>query len=194
MITEAQLSDRLFQFFDALYGPTKTQFGFNADSNLAFVEDRQNNAIRSSEQTILFYRIDINEKVGNPISSDSQVYDRDTSEERIVTTRELTVVMSILSKQKGFAKDAINAFLAYLQSTRRETACYALPFPLVMINSEPMVNLSALEEGAWVERMEKNLTFRYNDTVVIGEAQFTQLPDVLEETKDIVQYELTLKK
>jgi len=193
MITNLQLSQRLWQFFDTMYGAEKVNFGFDADSNEAFQEDRQDNNLRTQDQTLLFFRMETNEKIGNQISSDTQVYNRDTGKEEIITMRQITVVMNIMTKEKGMAKDAMQAFLAYMQSTRRNNACYDLPFPLVLVNSEIEQNLSALEEGAWVERMEKRLYFRYNDKITIGDIDFTQEPATLEDTKDIIQYDITLK-
>jgi hypothetical protein len=193
MITDLQLSQRLFQFFDTMFGAEKVNFGFNADSNFAFNEDRQNNDLRTKDKTLLFYRMETDDKIGNQISSDTQVYNRDTGKEEIITMRQISVVMNIMTKEKGMAKDAMQAFLAYMQSTRRNNASYDLPFPLVLVNSEIMQNLSALEEGAWVERLEKRLYFRYNDKITIGDIQFTQEPATLEETKEIIQYDITLK-
>jgi len=193
MITDLQLSQRLFQFFDTMFGAEKVNFGFNADSNFAFNEDRQNNDLRTKDKTLLFYRMETDDKIGNQISSDTQVYNRDTGKEEIITMRQISVVMNIMTKEKGMAKDAMQAFLAYMQSTRRNNASYDLPFPLVLVNSEIMQNLSTLEEGAWVERLEKRLYFRYNDKITIGDIQFTQEPATLEETKEIIQYDITLK-
>lgn len=193
MITDQQLSERIWQFFDTIFGPDKTQFGFNADSNLAFFEDRQNNAIRAAGSTALFYRIEDYDKAGNPISSDSQNYDRLTNKEEVITMRKVMVIMNILAKRKGDAQSAHNAFLAYMQSTRRESACYDNPFPFVLVNVEKEQNLSDLEEGAWVERIQKVLHFRYNDKVVIGDIQFTQPVTELEDVKEVVQYDITLK-
>lgn len=194
MITDQQISQRIWQFFDAIFGSDKAQFGFNADSNLAFFGDRQNNAIRTTDSSALFYRVEFYDKVGNPISSDTQNYNRDTNQEEIITMRKIAVVVNFMSKIKGNAQTAHNAFLAYTQSTRREIACYGDPFPLVLVNYEKEQNLSALEEGAWAERIETILHFRYNDKVIIGNIQFTQLPAQFEDTKDIVQYDINLKK
>ena len=193
MITSQQLSDRLFQYFDTLFGADKTQFGFNADSDFAFFQDRQNNAVRPEEQTVLFYRIESNDKIGNNISSDTQIYDRLDDKEKILAFRKLTVVINFLSKKKGYAIDAHNAFNAYIQTTRRDYASYALPFPIVLVNSQKEQNLSGLEEGAWVERIERTLYFCYNDLITIGDIQFTQQPATVEDVKTIIPYDIQFK-
>lgn len=193
MITNQQLSERIWQFFDVIFGSDKNQFGFNSDSNLAFFDDRQNNAIRVTDGTALFYRIEDYDKAGNPISSDTQNYNRDTNQEEIITMRKVIVIVNFLAKRKGDAQSAHNAFLAYMQSTRRELACYGDPFPLVLVNADKEQNLSVLEEGAWVERVQKVLHFRYNDKIVIGDIQFTQTVEGPEDVKDVVQYDITLK-
>lgn len=193
MITSQVLSDRIFDFFDVIFGAGKTDYGFNSDSTLAFREERQNDEIRTDEQTILYYRIEDNENKGNSIKSDTVIYNRDNDKEEIYPVRKVTVVMNILSKKKGQANDAIQAFLRYIQSTRKSLACYGLPFNLVLINSDKDINLTALEEGAWTERREKRLYFTYCDKIEVGDIQFTQQPVVVEDVKDIIQYELITK-
>lgn len=193
MITSTALSNRIFKFFDSLFGTSKASFGFDNNSNLCFIEDNQNNAIRPEANTILFYRIEENEKTGNQISSDSQIYNRDTGKEIISTNRQITLVINILSKTKGNAKNAMQMLLALFQSTKMSTACYEDPFPFVMINALKAQDLTSLETGAWTERMEKTLYFRYNDNIVIGDIDFTQEIEQLEDVKDVYQYSLTLK-
>lgn len=193
MIASQDLSDRVFDFFDVIFGAEKVNYGFNGDSTLAFREERQNDDIRTDEETILYYRIDENTNKGNSIKSDTIIYNRDTSKEEIYPIRHVTVIMNILSKKKGLANDAMQAFLRYIQSSRKSLACYGLPFNFVLIRSEPDINLTALEEGAWAERREKKLHFTYCDKVVIGDVQFTQEPSAVENVKDIIQYELITK-
>jgi hypothetical protein len=69
-----------------------------------------------------------------------------------------------------------------------------LPFNLSLINLERMPrDLTALEEGAWVERMELTITFVYNDIVEIGDIKFTLTPSVVEDVKDIIKFETIVK-
>jgi hypothetical protein len=194
MITSQQLSDRIFDFFDKIFADNKTDFGFNADSSLAFKEDRQNNDIRSTDQTILFYRIEETHPIGNTNTSYSRGFNRDTKKENLFTIEQVNVLMNILSKKKGMAKDAMKAFFVYIQSTRIYEATYDLPFNLSLINLERMPrDLTALEEGAWVERMELTITFVYNDIVEIGDIKFTLTPSVVEDVKDIIKFETIVK-
>ena len=193
MITSLQLTNRVWQFFDVIYGANKIDYGFNADSNFAFIEDNQDNAIRPGEKTILFFKISSPEKIGNAISSDTQIYNRINNKEEILAFRKVSVVINIISKDKGSAKDAMNALMTFLQSTRKQSACYGDPFSLVLVNADPSQDLSELEEGAWSERMQRTLYFRYNDLIEIGDAEFTQVPAVLEDTKGIINYTIDLK-
>ena len=193
MITNKQLAQRIFDFFDTMFGDEKTDYGFNADSNLAFFEDQQNDDTRPQVQTALYYRLSPQQKIGNKVVSDVQIYNRTTLKEEIITMRKFSLNVSILSKKKGNAKDAWEAFLAYTQSTRCQTACYGLPFPLVLVNYENPQDLTALEEGAWAERVDAVLYFNYNDKFIVGDIQFTQEPEALVDTKDIVQFTLNLK-
>lgn len=193
MITSNELSSRVFQFFNTLYSSSRLSFGFSSDDNLCFIEDNQNNSIRPDVNTILYYRIQENEKVGNQISSDTQIYDRDDSQEKIIAYREITLIINILSKTKGNAKDAMQMLMALFQSTRFKTACFEDPFDLVLINSLKEQELTSLETGAWTERMEKTLYFRYNNEIIIGDIEFTQEVEALEDVKDVTQFSVTLK-
>jgi hypothetical protein len=193
MITNLELSQRVYQFFDVIFGAGKTQFGFNALSKYCFIESQENQAVRKEDKTILFYQLGSPEKIGNAISSDTQIYNRENNKEEILAFRKISVIISILSKEKGKAKDAMNAFLTYLQSARRELACYSEPFAFVLVNHQPHQDFTGLEEGAWVERIDKNLEFRYNDLIEIGDIQFTQEPAAIEDVKDIIQYDINLK-
>lgn len=193
MIASQDLSDRIFDFFDVIFGTEKTDYGFNADSTLAFREERQNDEIRNDDQTILYYRVEGNANRGNSIKSDLVIYNRVTKKEEIYPVRKVTVVMNVVSKKKGQANDAIQAFLRYIQSSRKSLACYGLPFIFSLVNSDEDIPLTALEEGAWAERREKKLYFTYCDKIEIGDVQFTQEPATVEDVKDIIQYELITK-
>lgn len=193
MITNLDLSKAIFKFFDLIFANNKTDFLFNSDSNYAFIDSYQNNSIRKDDQTILFYNIEDSDNMGNRIKSDFVVYNRDTGKEEIITTTKLSVSFNILSKKKGMAKNAMRAFAAYIQSSRLESLNNALPFKIFLINSEKENNLTALETGSWVERMDKRLLFAYNDKIEIGDIQFTQLPSSVEDVKDIVQNEIIIK-
>jgi hypothetical protein len=193
MITNKQLAQRIFDFFDTIYGTEKTTYGFSSDSNLAFFEDQQNDDVRPQVQTAIFYRLSPPQKIGNKVVSDVQIYNRETPKEEIITMRKFILTVNFLSKKKGQAKDAWEAFLAYSQSTRMQKACYSLPFPLVLVNYENPKDLTALEEGAWAERIEVDLIFNFNDKFVVGDIQFTQEPATVEDVKDIVQFTVNLK-
>jgi len=193
MITSEDLSLRVFNFFDTIFGAEKINFGFNADPTLAFRETEQNDAIRNQDPTILYYKIEGNTNRGNSIKSDMVIYNRDTKKEEIYPIRKVTVTMNILSKKKGQANDAMQAFLRYIQSSRKSLACYGLPFIFTLVNSDIDIDLTALEEGAWTERREKKLYFTYCDKVEIGDIQFTQQLATVEDVKDIIQFELITK-
>jgi hypothetical protein len=83
--------------------------------------------------------------------------------------------------------------LALMQSTRLSQACLEEPFNFFLVNASKERDLTSLETGAWVERMEKTLYFKYNDLIEIGDIDFTQEVENLEEVKGVIQYDLTLK-
>lgn len=193
MITNEQLAKRIFDFFDTIYGDEKTIYGFNANPELAFFEDQQNNDVRPQIQTAIYFRLSPPQKIGNKVVSDVQIYNRETLKEEIITMRKFILTVNFLSKKKGQAKNAWEAFLAYSQSTRCQKACYSLPFPLIMVNYENPKDLTALEEGAWAERIEVDLIFNFNDKFIVGDIEFTQEPATVEDVKDIVEFTVNLK-
>jgi len=193
MITNEQLAKRISDFFETIYGDEKTIYGFNIDPALAFFEDQQNNDVRPEIRTAIYYRLSPPQKIGNKVVSDVQIYNRETLKEEIITMRKFTLTVNFLSKKKGQAKNAWEAFLAYSQSTRCQKACYGLPFPLIMVNYENPKDLTALEEGAWAERIEVDLIFNFNDKFIVGDIEFTQEPETVEDTKDIVEFTVNLK-
>ena len=123
MITSEQLSDRIFDFFNNIFCDNRTDFGFNSDPTLAFREDRQNDDIRTEDETILFYRIEPVHPMGNTNTSYTRGFNRETKKEEIFTAEKVNVTMNVMSKKKGMAKNAIRAFLIYIQSTRKYLAC-----------------------------------------------------------------------
>lgn len=193
MITAQQLSQRVFDFFNALYGEERVNYGLSENVENAYLQDQQNDDQRPIVETALFYRISPTVKIGNRLVSDVQNYNRATGKEEIITMQKFTLTVNFLTKKKGRAKDAYNALLSYIQSTRCQKACYGLPFPLVLVNLSEPRNLTDLEQGAWVERIEVDLFFNYNDKFVVGDIQFTQEPNSVEDVKDIVEFTVNLK-
>lgn len=193
MITTQQLSQRVFDFFNTLYGDERVNYGFSETAEDAFLQDQQNDDQRPVVQTALFYRISPSSKIGNRLVSDIQNYNRATNKEEIITMQKFTLTVNFLTKNKGMAKDAYNALLCYIQSTRCKEACYNSTFPLVLVNLSEPRNLTALEQGAWVERIEVDLFFNYNDKFVVGDIQFTQEPASVEEVRDIIKFSVNLK-
>lgn len=145
--------------------------------------------------TILFYRIE-DEMLGNGIQSNSISYDA-TGEEIITAIKNVDVVVNVLSKTY-LAKDAVNFFNFVIQSERKEIACYgdSYDFNLILYasTSDNPINLTALEKGAWAERLQFTLRFKYTDSLTLDSVQNLQDVSQLQDVKNVYQYENEIKE
>jgi hypothetical protein len=202
MITTQNLSKRIFQFFDSLFLTNKTSFGFSSVSTQAFIEGDWNQRFRPNEDqalhnsisSLLFYHID-QEMMGTGIQSVTIKYDPLTRNEILESIQDLEVTVDILSKSYH-AKDAIKFLDFAMQSERKQDACYgtSYDFDLILYKVSNEINLTALEKGAWAERMQKKLYFKYIDTFTFDEVKTLQKPTSIETVKDIYQYTLNVKE
>lgn len=203
MILTADLSKRIFQFFDSIYGSNKTDYGFSSDKNSAFMEAKWNQSIRPDYDatqhknivTLLYYSFMPTTR-GNGIQSNTITYNTSTNAEIINSIKEVEVTIDILSK-KYLAKDAMNFFDNAIQSdNRKQSACYgkSYAFDLILYKVTDQIDLSELEKGAWTERVQKKLYFVYEDTLTFEETKKLQTPSDVEHVLDIYQIETNLKK
>jgi hypothetical protein len=116
--------------------------------------------------TLLFYRIE-DEMMGNGIASNFISYD-DNGNEIINALKNVSVIVNILSK-KFLAKDATNFFNFAIQSERKIIASYSqnFDFDLILYNKDEPQVLTELEKGAWAERVEQKLYFKYIDNLTL---------------------------
>lgn len=130
--------------------------------------------------SLLFFRIE-DEMLGNGIQSDSISYDLATGEEIISAIKRVEVVVNILSKQY-LAKDAVNFFNFAIQSQRKDEACYdkTLEFDLILTSKSDPIVLTELEKGAWAERVEQRLIFKYTDSLTL---------DVIDELEEVTNFQ-----
>lgn len=138
--------------------------------------------------TLLFYRIE-DEMLGNGIASNSISYNETTNDEIITAIKNVEVVVNVLSKQYQ-AKDAVNFFNFVVQSERKQEACYGADFDFDLIlysKSDPIV-LTALEKGAWVERIEQRLKFKYVDSLELDKVDELKNVSSFDTVKDVYQY------
>lgn len=143
--------------------------------------------------SILFYRIE-DEMLGNGIQSNSISYSSGGNE-IIEAFKSVEVVVNILSK-KYLAKDATNFLNFAIQSERKQEACYGSDFDFDLIlysKSEPVV-LTVLEKGAWLERVEQRLLFKYVDTLQLEIVDELQQITTIDEVKDVYQYTIENKQ
>ena len=144
--------------------------------------------------TLLFYRIE-DYMLGNGIQSNSVSYDLTTGEEIIDAIKNVDVVVNVLSK-KYLAKDAVNFFNFAVQSERKQDACYSPDFDFDLIlfdKSNPQV-LTELEKGAWLERVEQRLSFKYTDSLKLDKVDNLQTISNFDDVKEVIEYGSTLKE
>lgn len=196
MITNNDLETRIARFFKNIYMNDGVPFGFSANPEDRYIVTNQTSSPRPDEQTLLFYRIDYNRPVGNSMKSYSEKYDRMTLADVIYPYNEIKVVVDLVSKTHGMAKTAMMFFRAAIQSERKELACYdeldPIKLPLQRMEEYDRI-LTELENGAWNERVQTDLYFRYTDTISIDPMQFTLLPVVVTDVPDIIGFTTTLK-
>jgi hypothetical protein len=142
--------------------------------------------------TLLFYRIE-DYMLGNGIQSNSISYDLTTGEEIIDAIKNVDVVVNVISK-KSLAKDAVNFFNFAVQSERKQDACYSSDFDLILFDkSNPQV-LTELEKGAWLERVEQRLSFKYTDSLKLEKVDNLQTISNFDDVKEVIDYGSTLKE
>jgi hypothetical protein len=198
MITNTQLEQRVYHFFDTIFSTDKTQFGFPSAASASYIVDKQSNAPRLGASTLLYYRLDSPEPLGSAGVSDYAKINRSTHIESVDTWRKVHCTVNVISKIKGAAKSAMNFFLAANQTTRHYDASYghnqAFVMPLHKIET-PFRDLTALENENWayVERIEADLHFNYLDNIVFNTQPMILAPSSVEDTTNHVDFDIILK-
>lgn len=199
MIGIFDIEERIYDYFDTIFGSEKSWFKFNTSASSCFLVDRETDTPRPPASTILFYRVDSVEPMGNTISIDDVIIDRTTRQESVETWRRVHVIVNILSKYKGDAKDALNFILASNQTTRGYSACYTgtgvtstFEMPLYYIDPN-FRDLTDLENRAWTERVEADFFFNYKDTITFDNQPLIEAPSSVYLTKTKVDYIVELK-
>ena len=195
MISSQQVSNRIAQMLEHLFLTNSLDYGFSSTKGKRFIPENQNNATTPKVKTVLYFRYVPLSTIGNPISSMTKTFNRTNSKEIITEYKNIEITINILSKTRGHAKDAINFLLMAIQSDRKTNACYdsSLDFNLILYNSSEVRDLTEMENSTWTERQEISLFCTYKSDTNIDDALFTDVPDSLEETKDVIQFETELK-
>jgi hypothetical protein len=144
--------------------------------------------------TILYFIIE-DEMLGNGIQSNTITYDILTGEEIIEAIKRVSVVVNILSK-KYFAKDATNFLNFAIQGERKISACYdnTLEFDLILFAKNQPIVLTEIEKGAWAERVEQRLNFKYTDILQLDVVASLQDVPTINDVKNVYQYEIEIKE
>jgi hypothetical protein len=193
MITDKNLSDRVFGFIDTIFSTNRASFGFPTTTKDAYTEYAINQSQRPNAITLLYYRIENNIQLGNGVASNNIIYDID-KKQIIVAQKQVEVVISILSKEK-LAKNAMEFFNYGLQGERYNKASYgsSFDFDLILVDRSQPINLDELEQGAWVQRVDERLVFKYEDSLKMDEVEQLQKIKSFEDVKDIIQSEISIK-
>jgi len=194
LISNFDIEERVFEYLDALYNGNQGQFGFGEAASSCFFVDRQTNAPRLAASTLLYYRCDSPETVGNAFS-DRPYINRTTGIEQVDIHRRVRVTLNILSTMKGKAKDATNYLELINQSTRHYQAAYNTgDFDFPLYNFGRSRDLSAIETSKWVERIETEVYFNYTDTITLSSPQsLITAPSSIAATKDKIDVAINME-
>ena len=179
MITKKQIEDNLFTFFDTLFSVDRERFGFYyneenpLDSNRCYINERQNQAPRPADKTLLYFRIDDYEDWGGKRIGTGHYY---TSDNREVITQ-LKVFECVAQSQRY--EQMVNEGKIFLHLKQV---------------SEPR-DLTVLENSTWVERIETRFIFNFENEVENNEIQYSvRRPSDIGDTVNSVDYTNTLKE
>jgi hypothetical protein len=203
MIKTLDLEQRIFDYFNSLMAGDQTNFGFSSNPNLCYVAERGTDTPRPNEETLLYYRVDSVTPFGNANMVDDVIIDRTTKIERVEVWRRVHVIVNILSKGKGKAKDALSYLVAVNQTTRGEYASYGvtgtypsvtgtIEFPVYYIDPN-FRDLTELENRSWSERVEADFHFNYKDVIAFEEQNLIVAPSSVYLTKTKVDFNTELK-
>lgn len=195
MISEFVIEERVFEYLERLYNGDQSMFGFRDAASACFFTDRQTNAPRLAASTLMYYRVSPPEPLGN-LNSDRAYIDRSDGIEKIDIHRSVKATLNILSTLKGAAKDTLSYLELINQSSRHYEAAYNtgdFGFPLYKIDRNAR-DLSAIETGKWVERVEVDVYFNFTDTITLPEPQsLIYAPSSIAATKDKIDFDIELK-
>ena len=195
MISSQQVSNRIAQMLERFFLTDSLNYGFSATQGKRYIPENQNNATTPKVKSVLYFRYVPLKTIGNPISSMSKTFNRTNDKEVITEYKNIEITVNILSKTKGYAKDAMNFLMMAIQSDRKTSACYdsSLAFDLILYNISEVRDLTEMENSTWTERQEISLFCTYKNDTNIDDALFTKLPESVEDTKNVIQFETELK-
>lgn len=200
MKTKKDIEKDLFKFFDGLFGADRKAFGFfydeafPANSGECYVIQRQNQAIRPADKTLLYFRMDNYEDWGNKRTGTGHYYTQNRKEV-ITQLKTFECVVNIYSKERGMAYDASNFLVAMAQSQRyADLINYGKIFLHLKSVSEPK-DLTYLENSTWVERIETRFVFNFVNEVENNDTQYSvHRPSTLDDVVNSVDYTNTTKE
>lgn len=200
MITKKQIEDNLFTFFDTLFSVDRERFGFYyneenpLDSNRCYINERQNQAPRPADKTLLYFRIDDYEDWGGKRIGTGHYYTSD-NREVITQLKVFECVVNIFTKEEGMAYDASNFLVAMAQSQRYEQMVNEGKIFLHLKQVSEPRDLTVLENSTWVERIETRFIFNFENEVENNEIQYSvRRPSDIGDTVNSVDYTNTLKE
>jgi len=197
MISSFKLEERLFDYFDTVFGTSASAFLFSNSASANYIVGRYYDAPRPAASTLLVYDLLSVKPLGNTQSVDTVTIDRYTREESVDILRQIEVGVNIISKYKGYAKDALSFLIASNQTTRGAEACYpnisASSFDIALMNIDGIKDLTELENSMWTDRVEANFIFNFADTLTFGTQNLIVAPSGVELTKTKVDFDIELK-
>lgn len=200
MITKAQIESNLFKFFDGLFAQNRQDFGFYynlespQDSGRCYIIERQNQAGRPADKTVLYFRIDNYEDWGGKRVGTGHYYTAQNTEV-ITQLKTFECVVNIFTKERGKAYDASNFLVAMAQSNRYEDLINSGKLFIHLKQVSQPRDLTRLENSTWVERIETRFVFNFENEVENNEIQYSvRKPSDLGDVVNSVDYINTIKE
>lgn len=191
MFKYKDIQNYIFDIFDTVFGEQAVDFGFSADKNKRYIFERQNISPLPSETTVLTYRIDNFDNWRAQRYGRSSRYNEDGYEE-IIELKTFRLRVNILSKELGSAFDAMRFFIANLQNERYNNMERRL---LGIENISKMLNLTALENSTWSERIQVDVQMNFIDVITNDDlGSFTRIPVDVEDVTNSVKTNIDIKE
>lgn len=195
MIRYVELEKYLANMWTALLGNNAVEFGFSESPNERVLLERQNGAPLPAVDTIMTFRVD------NYDNWRAQRYGRGTvgydryGNEIICELRTFKCSCEIMSKTIGNAFDASRFVIANLQNNRYNDFVTEKGRVVGIEQIGKVVNLSALENGTWTERIHFEVQMNFLETILVNDPTlFVKKPETRGELPNSVEISTQLTK
>lgn len=173
--------------FTYLLGNNAEGLGFSTDSNKRCLVERQNKLPMPEANSVIQFRVDNFDYWRSQRYGTSSYIDANGNE-RILELRTCKAIVTVLSKNMGDAFNASRLLVANLQNQRYNDYVNSNGRRFGIETISKMKNLSMLENGAWTERIQFEITLNYRDEVQNNDKEmFVYTPEDLSDMDNSVR-------